>query len=437
MNAENINSEKSKLNALRRGYYCPSFFKLGVETTYSLGDLNALQAQPAPFSTFFHEYIHYLQDITTSFGLANGCIIVDRMKYANHEVFRQGKAFEVPLSLTQDAITELNKEIHNVYLGDGYGVTPRTITVTEANEANSDVMLPSPYNKPVPKVVVNYESGDSKGSFDFGAYCIMETMTHIAQNRFHAVGHPAVPYMAAQLVAEMEYSPVGQNDLFVFALCDASLMTFQPGLTFYRALQYMREDKTFQPTNEREVYDYVLQHFKAEAIPLLSHFSWISGYATVQYLGYLTTAAFDNEKHWIHHVLKKAHELRVNNPYFLIDIIKQPQIESSQLVNVMNQLGTPLMINLDGDAWFHAPREVAHLPIQPDRFAAINEIFNLFEYGQTACELKPYCRNCPQGDMTDERCDKSPWERATDNQLCGYGAFWRTWGLSDYKPVNA
>ncbi|MBL4576504.1 MAG: hypothetical protein JKY51_10495, partial [Opitutaceae bacterium] len=257
--------------------------------------------------------------------------------------------------------------------------------------------------------------------------------THIAQNRFHTIVHNAIPYMAAQLVAENEYDLIGENDLYVFALCDACLMTLQPGLIFYRALQYMKKEK-FQPANEREVYDYVMQRFKAETISLMSQFSWKSGYTTVQYLGYMTTSIFNNEKQWINHVLKKAHDLRVSNPYFLIDIIKQPQINSPQLVQVMDELGTPLMMNLIGEAWFNPPKQIAHLPIQADRFSAILEIFYLFEYGQTECELKEYCKNCPEGDVTDERCDNSPWERAKDDQLCGYGAFYKTWGLSDYIP---
>ena len=143
----------------------------------------------------------------------------------------------------------------------------------------------------------------------------METMTHIAQNRYHTVAHDAVPYRAGQLIAQSEYDVIGKNDLFVFALCDACLMTFQPGLTFYRALCHMKNDG-FYPSNEREVYDFVIRNFKAENTPLMSHFSWMSGYATVQYIGYLTTRTFDNERHWIHHVLIKAHELRINNPYF-------------------------------------------------------------------------------------------------------------------------
>ena len=205
----------------------------------------------------------------------------------------------------------------------------------------------------------------------------------------------------------------------------------------FRALQHMREDDDFQPSNEREVYDYVLQKFKAETISLPSHFSWMSGFATVQYTGYLTTSVFDNERHWISHVLKKAHELRVNNPYFPIDIIKQPQVASPQFIQVMNELGTPLMMNLVGEAWFHPPKQLAHLEIKADRFAAINEIFYLFEYGQTECELKAYCRERPEGNETDDRCNTAPWERATDKQLCGYGVFWRTWGLTEYIPTKS
>lgn len=85
-----------ELNSQTRGTYAPSFFKLGVNTGKDLNHLDQLDIKS--FSIFIHEYIHFLQDITTSFGLVNINIIVDKMKYFNNDILGKNvHEFRVPL----------------------------------------------------------------------------------------------------------------------------------------------------------------------------------------------------------------------------------------------------------------------------------------------------------------------------------------------------
>lgn len=275
--------------------------------------------------------------------------------------------------------------------------------------------------------------GDSF-ELNFGAYCILESMAHIGQNFFFNVPHNDVPYHCAELVAKNVYNIIGNNLLYVFALCDASLMTYQPGLIFLRALETMKQNK-FIPQNEYEVYDYVFKNFKAETVNLMSHFSWLSGFSNLQILGYFTTPAFANEKQWINLLLKNAHDYRVSNPYFLIDIVKSASPKSQLFIDVFKKLGTPLMFNDDGGAWFYPPDSCKNFQIKPDRLSAILEIFELFEYGKLKCDLIEFCGLDEDADIVDERCDM-PWTRCRDENLCGYGAQWRTWGLSKYSPIR-
>ena len=101
-----MNELRNMLNSTYRGYYCPSFFKMEINTKEDLSDLKSLDTQI--ISTFFHEYIHSLQDITTTFGLTNACIIVDRMKYYNNDVILNKQDFKVPYSLSETYLTQTN-----------------------------------------------------------------------------------------------------------------------------------------------------------------------------------------------------------------------------------------------------------------------------------------------------------------------------------------
>ena len=51
------------------GFYEPSFFRLHIETDNSIENINNLNDRD--FSTFLHEYIHFIQDTTTYYGLNN------------------------------------------------------------------------------------------------------------------------------------------------------------------------------------------------------------------------------------------------------------------------------------------------------------------------------------------------------------------------------
>ena len=63
------------------GLYTTHFFKMHVETPSSLEDLSSLDPRAA--GTFAHEYLHFLQDISTPFGLMNLSIVVNFF-YLNH-----------------------------------------------------------------------------------------------------------------------------------------------------------------------------------------------------------------------------------------------------------------------------------------------------------------------------------------------------------------
>lgn len=86
----NMNKEFSTV-----GYYEPGFIHLRINTTEDLDDLNKLKDDPTTlkcYSNFFHEYIHFLQDITSTHGLLNFVNAVEHLRDANKTVREDGNA---------------------------------------------------------------------------------------------------------------------------------------------------------------------------------------------------------------------------------------------------------------------------------------------------------------------------------------------------------
>ena len=417
-----------KLN-VHRGSYYPSFLRMEVNVLQTLDDLN--QLEELPLSTFFHEYIHFLQDITTSYGLVNANITVDYLKYVNKKIIDDDQNFDLPISIESDKISTQNNEVKNIYLGL---VQPQNnIQIVEVSELSSSVWLEPPHSAYVKKISVKYKASGTESSFDFGAVCIMEGMTHIAQNQYLNCPHADIPYRAAELVAQHIYSIIGDKPLYVFALCDACLMASQPGLVFFRALIQMEKEK-FNPKDEKAVFDFVVKGFKARGKNLMEHFKDVYQDAKSQYGDYFTTKVYENEKIWLEFLLTEAFQLRMDNPYFLIEIVTESRYPSKKFFDVFNTLGTPLMVNLVGNASFHQPIGLKDLHIQPDRLAYIMELYKLFVTGEKKCGLINFCDSNPIYKITDDRCKQSPWSRVNDEMLCGYAAIWKTWELIEYAP---
>src|SRR5664280_2340035 len=106
----------NRYQSFLRGYYSPSFFKMGISVFERLDNVELLP--DGPKSTFFHEYIHFLQDVSTTYGLMNACIVVTKMKFGNNHILRMsGNTFKVPIEFSTDPITEINTKLQEVYIG--------------------------------------------------------------------------------------------------------------------------------------------------------------------------------------------------------------------------------------------------------------------------------------------------------------------------------
>ncbi len=429
------NTVSNAFNSVNRGSYNFSFFKMNVNVFDEL--TNPEKLEPLPLSTFFHEYIHFLQDITTTFGLVNSCIVVDKMKFGNHYILNsKDDTFNVPISFVADPKIELNNQLQELYMGFPSPDIYR-LEISSIERFESMIYIPDPFNKYAQVIKVNYKVGEKVYTFNLGGLHLSETMCHIAQNIFNpGIIHNDVPYRTAELVAIFIYDVIGNNSLFVFSLCEACLMHFHPGDAFYMMLQLMKE-REFVPKNELDIYLFVYENINdADGSDLMFIYERQVVHAIYQLTGYFTTENYDNEKTWIFHVLEEGRKMRKETPFLLLSLLKEPTLYSISLKRIMLNVGTPLMQNLDGDCWFLKPYGLSHLNIQPDRLAALLEIHDSWILGKRECGLKRFCTKNLIGSTTDERCDKAPWSRCNPNeQLCSYAQFLKTWKLMGKEPA--
>jgi hypothetical protein len=87
-----------------RGLYHLSFYNIRVNTMHDLHSLHDLP--PEVMSTYFHEYFHFLQDLTTAFGLNAAWNTHDRVRRLLHQAQNSESPINVPFK-DIDGISEV------------------------------------------------------------------------------------------------------------------------------------------------------------------------------------------------------------------------------------------------------------------------------------------------------------------------------------------
>lgn len=431
------------------GVYRPSFLKIFIERSEDLADLNKLD--DIPFAIFFHEYIHFIQDITTVAGLSNISNTVDFIKYCNGVILESPeKTFNIPIIPTPNDKDNvyINMELRKSYLGDSYNSEIQSVKniskVKVCFEDGKQKLFTDKINITYLNVV------DEEKNYCFGNISIMESMAFLCESIvFNNIlpAPPKLPYSSAELVIKQLYPELLMDKLNIIALCDASLFMFDAGPFFYEKILLMKAEK-WLPQKPEDIYDFCYSNFKVEfqvATDLTSFIRKVGDEAVIQLSSCFNSEYYEDNKHWIKYTIENGICQRLSEPYFILDIIRggNPK-QNPKFSAIFKKFGMPLVTNQKDVLVFHSPIDDQY-NLKPDALWVINQIFNIFcDYKpvgkEKRCELKMYCKETclklEQDDFTNEKCNDSPWERATEDPVCPFGAMWRTWSLIGFKPKS-
>ena len=422
---------KRKLNTTL-GFYSPSFLRMHVGTKKSLINLNALNDDFAE-SVYLHEYCHFIQDVTTNYGLSNLCTTVDYMKFVNNHVINLPKGnFSVPVLPIQNAPDNVhaNLELFSIYNGSG---EDDYVTLTGHRKLNATVQSNS-NNLNVPYIEVDYAVNGIASTFEFGALCIVENMAYIIESECYPSCPPSpdLPYIAAEKLVDLIYPQIGNDRLNVLALCDASLKHPNPGPFFYDTLLRIQANNITinQPEDVYQICNQATINFNG-ATTFNQLFPIMGKDAISQIQGYFNDTRFQSLKDWLENMINKAVDFRRQNETFPLDIARSGKIAANRkLASFMSNVGTPLVTNEIGETTLSDPRPNPTTP-NYSTIWAIDQIHSVFWGWQKYCELVGLC--CSSGINTDMRCTNEPWERNLEPD-CAFGQMWRHWKLTGYIP---
>ena len=440
------------------GYYNSSFFRMHIATDEKI-DLRTLNAKD--FEVLIHEYIHFIQDITTIHGLANTFTTIQVLKYLTNKIYKTpNNKFNVPFDLNNVSnFVYFNYLMKSISYGDTNSYNYANVVGYNKKNKNVDDRCVVK-SMPIIELEVKDEVGNLS-KYKFGAGCIYESMAYIMQKNMtkSVVNPPDLPYYSAIKLAEFIYKEFAENELNVLAMCDISLNTSNPGKVFVDIIERWKQ-KGEIPSNPRELYDEfykeTLQNTTAtqngtsknEAC-FLDTFKSFSITAEQQ----LTTAYFRptsessqdefnttmrliNE--WVVEIFKSAIKWRTENRYFILEMATCDKPHENKIfIDFFNDFGLPFCTNENNDGYFYH-KQFLTSNLQLSYFSVVGEILNVFNGDFDKCGLFKYCQKCEVDKtsdvITDDRCS-TPWKRSFDNRLCPFALVWRHWNLANYEPI--
>ncbi len=222
-----------------RGSYTPGFFQIKLSFPFDMKDLSSLSIQD--LGTFAHEYIHYLQNTSTPFGLWQAMVYYQYISVflayiqKNHLTSKPIEGY-VPNEDTTRR-TELEKEASG-YRG--------FLEVDEKEPLIYGRTIEEVCGKRLERISLTFKDVQGRNQkIILGANIIKESMAAMVQEMIDPASkdtHIAIPYhVVARLAAQ--YAPnIANDNKKLITLCFISLHTLSPGITLINYMSYANEN---------------------------------------------------------------------------------------------------------------------------------------------------------------------------------------------------
>lgn len=376
------------------GEYYPAFFEMKLKIDGYL-DLNT--CSDMDFALFLHEYVHFLQDITTSYGLTRCYSYGEYVNSVVNDIVKSPKGgIHVPYLYddNRDDIM-LGDYLSNITQGDSSEES--YVDVLNIVNVEWDTIEELPYEHEYLKSLkMPLLTAEGDIMLAIGATCLNESIAYILQRLITVDnGHlPDYPYSAAEKIVNKVYPALGKNVLNVLALADCCLMFSNPGEIFFKMILQMK-DKDYLPSKPHDIYF----HLKEAKIGIggtitdpFEHFAVLVEEVRRKLKSYFNNPGYP-EMHkpyhqWVDTILDYSKKLRLERPAFLLDMVYDGNVRrNATFVEIIRTIGTPLMRNKRQEYFSIKPNGETGYSVEINK--SVKQIYNILHEAKFQCELFP------------------------------------------------
>ena len=396
-----------------RGYYYTSFYSIYLNGTYD-ADLSRMTQKDQ--GTLLHEYIHFLQNISTPWGIRLSSYIYSCMSDTLRKLMEQDEV-TIPVKIQVD--WTISQQI-----GSAWG-TSKLTTPHAFIDWNKRIGLfikeieikGIKYEIPVFTVTLN--TGETE-DLEIGGLVVMETMSSLYQSLIDPnASHPDVPYNLIAKFCQQYYPVLAADTRKLICLCYISLFSTFPGAKLIDLIKQHGNDNF----DGYQVFQEFVQNtpgIVGAVDSLIERFKQLLKGMLRSNLDYLATV-FDPVRlssEWI--------------PVVTALYDKEP-FDLGHFQTMISQIGMPYLHTSCGQYSFPNGIGKDNASLDLIELIGLQTVYHYFRTPkgrECECELSYMCRGENKYDET--RCKKIPWSRDVQ---CPFSAVASWFGL-DKKVVK-
>lgn len=224
-----------ELLARLRGEYSTSFYRIFMDGKY---DQDLSRMSQKDLGTFVHEYIHYVQNISTLWGMYESMIRYQCIAEAKEELEHIN---DIPLLYKFNFSETLRKRLHVLKIGLGEECFDRYSNKRIELDKGIDILkeFENCNDKNFEKYYLECYVNGVKKKVHIGAKIIKESMASMYQRLFDvdAVSPHDIPYNVIELIAKACYPNIAEDKLKLITICHISLFDMTPASLLFKELK--------------------------------------------------------------------------------------------------------------------------------------------------------------------------------------------------------
>lgn len=411
------------------GLYLPSFFCMELNIPFDFEKLENNNSNQV--STFIHEYIHYIQDVTTTYGYINFCHYMNLIQLGLHKVATSKEdLIKVPISYEGTENAEERDLQMSIFGGDSEYLTNCFIDSIQCEREELYELFDNNENEEICKnIELTYHSNNKYNQiYKFGSMCIMESMAYLIESHIFSeqIRCNEFPYNTCEAVCNYMYPGFGNNKRNIVALCDVSLMTTQPGNTFCLLLWYMNKNKIL-PKDDDEIYELALECLKPNYIKGEFNLEINKIIEKIDYLYPKNDEITKKINEHFSNIIHEAENVRKNDYGFFSRIMNMDSNKAIEYIfkDYIKKFALPVIRDREDNVYMYSNKDLDLTLILASR--ALYEIFF-----NTKCEFKCYMYGiCKKFEFQcNNNCISSPWNMVNNDAVCPFAYFWYRFSLS-------
>ncbi|PSL24075.1 hypothetical protein [Chitinophaga ginsengisoli] len=416
--------------------YLPSFFEVNIPVADNLSSI--LEMRPEVQALYAHEYVHFLQNLTTNFGLLRTWNQFDRIVQIINYVRQSGPDIQLPLTGEVIEHEKNNRILLRCLEGSGFRAVPERnshdysiVAVEQRRDPLLDETFAVDYLR---HIVLKLQLQDlPEVDYTFGETAIAETMAYLIESKFFQIEAPQKwPYLAGKEFAQFIYPPVAADSELLLALCDISLMHPVPGWAFFTLLTEMAASVA-PPTTAEKLIDFARVSYARRGWNIDKQLESARDGVMNRIQTLFNSPFLEPTRKWFENIVYRAADLRDSHYKFILEVYRSNDLFKEGLVDMVVNLGGPHTINALGNRYIIAPHGIGITAedIHPQKLKALDQVHDmlLMPAAIYRCKLLDICRDSEPADLVDEKCRDRPWERTRYDRLCPFSVLWNYYEL--------